>query len=98
MDFEWDPIKSQRNEAERGLPFELAVLLFDGPVIEGVDGRQAYGEVRIRAIGGVGEAIPHCVYTCARRGVPNHQLALCQQKGARCLSCGEPEPRLTRQN
>jgi uncharacterized DUF497 family protein len=67
MDFEWDPIKSQRNEAERGLPVELAVLLFDGPVIEGVDGRQAYGEVRIRAIGGVGEVILHCVYT-PRRG------------------------------
>jgi uncharacterized DUF497 family protein len=63
MDFEWDPAKSQRNEAERGLPFDLAVLLFDGVVIERVDDRQAYGEVRIRAIGAVDEAILHCVYT-----------------------------------
>jgi uncharacterized DUF497 family protein len=34
MDFEWDRAKSERNESERGLPFELAALLFDGPTIE----------------------------------------------------------------
>jgi uncharacterized protein len=51
MDFEWDRAKSERNEKERGLPFELAVLLFDGPVIEHVDQRRNYGETRIRAIG-----------------------------------------------
>ena len=63
MNFEWDPAKSQRNEAERGLHFDLAILLFDGVVIEWADNRQAYGEVRVRAIGAVGEAILHCVYT-----------------------------------
>ena len=63
MDFEWDRAKSERNEVERGLPFELAVLLFDGPVIERVDDRRRYGETRIRAIGAVGGVTLHCVYT-----------------------------------
>jgi uncharacterized DUF497 family protein len=66
MEFEWDRAKSERNERERGLPFELAVLLFDGPVIERVDARRDYGETRIRAIGVVGELTLHCVYTQRR--------------------------------
>jgi uncharacterized DUF497 family protein len=63
MDFEWDRAKSKRNERERGLPFELGALLFDGPMIERVDKRRNYGETRIRAIGVVGGVTLHCVYT-----------------------------------
>jgi uncharacterized protein len=63
MDFEWDRAKSQRNESERGLPFELAALLFDGPTIESADERRHYGETRIQAIGLVGSVTLHCVYT-----------------------------------
>jgi len=63
MVFEWDRAKSERNESERGLPFELAVLLFDGLTIERVDERRHYGETRIRAIGVVGNMTLHCVYT-----------------------------------
>jgi uncharacterized protein len=63
MDFEWDRAKSERNESERGLPFELAVFLFDGLTIERVDERRHYGETRIRAIGVVGNMTLHCVYT-----------------------------------
>ena len=63
MDFEWDRAKSERNESERGLPFELAALLFDGPTIEHADKRRCYGEPRIRAIGSVGNLTLHCVHT-----------------------------------
>jgi uncharacterized DUF497 family protein len=63
MEFEWDQAKSDRNETERGLPFELAVLLFDGPVLQRIDDRRDYGEVRMRVIGSVGGRILHCVYT-----------------------------------
>ena len=45
------------------MPFELAILLFDGPVIAHIDSRREYGEVRIRAIGMVGGVLLHCVYT-----------------------------------
>jgi uncharacterized protein len=63
MGFEWDAAKSARNEEERGLPFELAALLFDGLVIERIDDRRDYGETRYRAIGVVGDVVWHCVYT-----------------------------------
>jgi uncharacterized protein len=63
MDFEWDRAKSRRNEVERGLPFELSVFLFDGPTVERVDDRRSYGELRIRALGRVGDVTLHCVYT-----------------------------------
>ena len=63
MAFEWDAAKSARNETARGLSFELAVLLFEGPTLETVDGRRAYGETRIRAIGRIGDVILACVYT-----------------------------------
>jgi len=63
MDFEWDRAKSAKNDAERGLPFDLAVLLFDTPVLQRVDDRRQYGETRSRAIGVVGSVILHCVYT-----------------------------------
>ena len=63
MDFERDRAKSERNERERGLPFELAALLFDGSTIECADERRHYSETRIRAIGVVGNMTLHCVYT-----------------------------------
>ena len=74
MEFEWDRAKSERNEVERGLPFELAVLLFDGPTIERVDDRRSYGELRIRALGMVGGVTLHCVYT--RRGEVRRIISL----------------------
>ncbi len=47
MDFEWDAAKSARNEAERGLPFELTALFIDGLVIERVDDRRDARKVAI---------------------------------------------------
>jgi len=63
MEFEWDEAKSERNRIERGLPFGLAVELFEGPVVERADNRRDYGEVRIQAIGRVGSVTLLCVYT-----------------------------------
>jgi len=63
MEFEWDPAKSERNREERGLPFELAVELFEGPISEQADNRRDYGETRVQAIGRVGGSILVCVYT-----------------------------------
>lgn len=63
MDFEWDPTKSERNRVQRDLPFDLAIEMFDGPIIERIDRRQDYGEVRMQAGGAVGGLILLCVYT-----------------------------------
>ena len=51
MRFTWDPEKSERNVAARGFDFEFATLLFDGPILERIDTRQDYGEVRRVALG-----------------------------------------------
>lgn len=63
MEFEWDAAKSEENERRRGLPFALAILLFDGAVLQIVDDRRDYGETRIRAIGSIEGSVLQCVYT-----------------------------------
>ena len=63
MIFEWDDAKSRRNVVERGLPFEAAVVIFDGPTLEIADTRLDYGEDRIKAIGAVRGVCLVCVFT-----------------------------------
>jgi uncharacterized DUF497 family protein len=63
MQFEWDDRKSARNALERGLPFEVAMAMFDGPTLELEDDRQDYGERRVIAFGAVGGRVLACVYT-----------------------------------
>jgi uncharacterized DUF497 family protein len=63
LPFTWDVAKSERNRALRRLPFELAVTLFDLPVLEAEDTRRDYGERRIRAVGVAHGLMLHCVYT-----------------------------------
>lgn len=63
MNFEWDGQKSDRNRLDRGLPFELAIDLFDGPCIEQADDRRDYGETRTQAIGMTGGLTLVCIYT-----------------------------------
>jgi uncharacterized DUF497 family protein len=60
MRFGWDPPKSERNASERGLPFEIAMALFDAPTIEFDD---HYGERRIVAYGSVAGRVLVCAYT-----------------------------------
>jgi uncharacterized protein len=63
MRFGWDPAKSERNARERGLPFDIAMALFDGATIEFDDRRRDYGERRIIAYGSVAGRVLVCVYT-----------------------------------
>jgi uncharacterized DUF497 family protein len=62
-EFEWDRTKSDRNHLQRGLPFDLAVMLFDRPTLEKPDTRLDYQEVRMQAIGMIGIVMLACVYT-----------------------------------
>jgi hypothetical protein len=61
--FEWDRTQSDRNRLERGLPFDLAVMLFDRPTLERRDSRFDYPEERTQAIGMIGTIFLTCVYT-----------------------------------
>jgi hypothetical protein len=63
MSFGWDPSKSEKNARDRGLPFEIAMALFDGDTIEFDDKRLDYGERRIVAYGIVSERVLVCAYT-----------------------------------
>ena|SRR5690348_11427804 len=63
MLFEWDEAKSARNFGERGFGFDYAARIFLGPTLEQPDERRDYGEVRIQAIGQVGEDVLFVVYT-----------------------------------
>ena len=72
MRFGWDPAKSERTARERGLPFEIAMALFDGPTIEVDDQRRDYAERRIIAYGSVTGRVLVCVYTW--RGAANDPI------------------------
>jgi uncharacterized DUF497 family protein len=72
MTFGWDPPKSERNARERGLPFEVAMALFDRNTIEFDDARKDYGERRITVYGEVAGRVLVCVYTW--RGTADHPL------------------------
>ncbi len=49
--FEWDPRKADANLAKHGVDFAAAAAIFDGPVLQRLDGRREYGEARIIAVG-----------------------------------------------
>ena len=63
MEFEWDEAKSNRNLTERGFGYDLAALIFDGPVIEWCDVRESWGEPRVVAVGIVEGVTLAVVYT-----------------------------------
>ena len=63
---EFDPVKSEENLRLRGLPFDAAILLFEGPFVEEQDTREDYGETRFVATGPIeafGDRIFVVVYT-----------------------------------
>ena len=55
MQFEFDPVKSEENRKNRGLPFRFAPLIFEGPFIEEQDDRFDYGETRFVATGPIAQ-------------------------------------------
>lgn len=63
MEFEWDEAKSERTRRERGFDFATATKIFDGPVIGARDTRKDWGEVRMVAVGAVGDEILTVIYT-----------------------------------
>ncbi len=73
MLFEWDEAKSQRALNERGFGFEYAARIFLGSTLERQDDRRDYGEVRIQAIGRVGDDILFAVHT--DRGDARHLIS-----------------------
>jgi hypothetical protein len=61
--FEWDPVKEGRNIRERGINFTTASRIWGGPILERIDDRHDYGEVRIEATGEVDGRLMIVVFT-----------------------------------
>lgn len=69
MDISFDPVKSARNAAERGLPFDLAAEFdFQTAVIE-EDTRRAYPERRFVALGWRDERLHVLCFTPTPGGI-----------------------------
>jgi uncharacterized protein len=63
MDFEWDEEKRRSNLAKHAVDFRDGVNIFLGNVLERIDHRSDYGELRVIATGKVDDAILTLVYT-----------------------------------
>ena len=63
MQYSWDEDKNRRNIAQRGISFEDAKRIFEGPTAEREDDRFDYGETRIYAIGVVNGLEITVIYT-----------------------------------
>ena len=69
MRIEFDPAKSDKNNKERGLPFDMAEAFDWATAVYIADNRRDYGEDRIRALGFIGNRIYALVFTPIHGGV-----------------------------
>ena len=63
LQFEWDEDKAALNLAKHGVSFLTAAAIFANEVVERIDNREDYGEVRFIALGRVGLTVYRVVYT-----------------------------------
>jgi uncharacterized DUF497 family protein len=74
VQIEYDPEKRRRTMSERGLDFESAAAVFQGPVIDIPDERQDYGEPRTITFGLLGGRMVALVWT--PRGVARRIISM----------------------
>ena len=53
LQFEWDEGKAAQNVAKHGVSFLIAAEIFANEIIERIDDREGYGELRFIALGRV---------------------------------------------
>ena len=75
----FDPEKSGRNEAERGISFSLALEFDWNTALVAEDSRRDYGERRFQAVGFIGERLHVLVFT--PRGEHVHVISLRRANG-----------------
>lgn len=63
MPFTWDTEKDATNQRDHGIPFAIALHLWDSPTLERHDDREDYGEDRYLAVGTVDNRILAVVFT-----------------------------------
>lgn len=60
---EFDPKKDVANRAKHGFPLLASAEMWEGLVLDEIDKRQDYGEVRRQLLGKIGARIMVCIYT-----------------------------------
>jgi uncharacterized DUF497 family protein len=70
----YDPSKRQKTLVERGLDFEDALFVFEGPTVEIEDARKDYGERRILCYGRLEDRLVVVGYT--PRGADRHVFSM----------------------
>ncbi len=63
LQFEWDEDKATENLAKHGVSFLTAAEIFANEIIERIDDREDYGELRFVALGRVETDIYRVAYT-----------------------------------
>ncbi len=63
LQFDWDDEKARSNLRKHGVSFPKAAAIFRNPVVESIDMREDYGEVRYLGLGRVNAQIYQVVYT-----------------------------------
>jgi hypothetical protein len=63
LQFEWDEAKAAANLLKHGVSFLTAAAIFDNEVLERIDDREDYGEVRSIGLGRVEVEVYRVVYT-----------------------------------
>lgn len=63
MKYIWDDRKNKANIRKHGIPFARAIRMFEGRVMETLDGEVEHGESRIKAVGLVDGVEIFVVYT-----------------------------------
>ena len=61
--FEWDEEKARANLAKHRVSFLTAAAIFDNEILERIDDRQDYGELRSIALGRVDTEVYRVVFT-----------------------------------
>jgi hypothetical protein len=74
MKIDFDREKSEKNDKERGLPFELAAEIFASVNMTFEDSRADYGEIRYITVGFIGERMAVVVWT--QRGTRSRIISM----------------------
>ena len=63
LEFEWDEDKAAANLAKHGVSFLTAAEIFASPIVERIDDREDYGELRFIGLGRAELDVYRVVYT-----------------------------------
>lgn len=74
MKITYDPAKREKTLKERGVDFEDAAKVFDGPTLTLLDDRRDYGEPRFQTYGLIGQWLVMVVWT--PRGADRHVMSM----------------------